>query len=196
MKEKEIREEKGQKNREESANNWLNNCVSRRKVLKGFSLLAYSVVLGSFAGCGSSREDGENEKDERGEGKGTNPAAVLKAQQGQSDMCNPDKAICIDLSDPNNAKILDPVGGAGIIKTKNDEIIVIHYKDNQYLALSALCTHKGCGVEFSAQKDNLTCPCHGAEFDIHGKVLKGPAKTPLKEYKTKLDGKTLLILLN
>lgn len=43
--------------------------------------------------------------------------------------------------------------------------------------LSTRCTHKG-GV-LGIEKGVITCPKHGAQFDLAGKVTKGPAKTDL-----------------
>lgn len=31
------------------------------------------------------------------------------------------------------------------------------------------------------------CPCHGAQFDQDGNVLKGPAQTPLTQYTTTIN---------
>jgi isorenieratene synthase len=44
--------------------------------------------------------------------------------------------------------------------------------------ISLACTHQGCIVD---EKDGkYVCPCHGAEFDLEGRVTKGPAKRDLE----------------
>lgn len=53
---------------------------------------------------------------------------------------------------------------------------------NQKEAVSLTCTHQGCTVAKQADGKFL-CPCHGATYDEHGKVLSGPAKRNLTRYK-------------
>lgn len=45
-------------------------------------------------------------------------------------------------------------------------------------AISLICTHLGCTLEYQA--DNFSCPCHGSRFDREGQVVKGPAVEPLQ----------------
>ncbi len=52
--------------------------------------------------------------------------------------------------------------------------------------LSTRCTHFGCEVAW--KDDRYVCPCHGAEFDAAGAVLKGPAKRPLVWYAVRTTG--------
>ena len=52
-------------------------------------------------------------------------------------------------------------------------------------AMSMQCTHAGCAVEIKG--DLLDCPCHHSHFDHLGKVLAGPATTPLPHYKVTVD---------
>jgi glycine/D-amino acid oxidase-like deaminating enzyme/nitrite reductase/ring-hydroxylating ferredoxin subunit len=44
---------------------------------------------------------------------------------------------------------------------------------------SAVCTHVGCPVRWNALERCWDCPCHGSQFAPDGKVLNGPAISPL-----------------
>ncbi len=57
------------------------------------------------------------------------------------------------------------------------------YKDPQgeVHLRSAVCTHLYCIVDWNTAEKTWDCPCHGSRFDPYGKVLNGPAITPLAE---------------
>jgi len=46
---------------------------------------------------------------------------------------------------------------------------------------SAVCTHLKCIVHWNSLERSWDCPCHGSRFDPLGKVLNGPAISPLEE---------------
>jgi nitrite reductase/ring-hydroxylating ferredoxin subunit len=47
-------------------------------------------------------------------------------------------------------------------------------------ALSAICTHMGCHIDWHAAHERFGCLCHGAAFSRHGHVVAGipPARLP------------------
>ena len=49
----------------------------------------------------------------------------------------------------------------------------------QLRALAITCPHLGCSYGFDDGKKHFVCPCHGSEFGLDGRLLKGPATAPL-----------------
>jgi len=62
---------------------------------------------------------------------------------------------------------------------------VAAYKDGDGIvhALNPTCTHAACIVGWNSEEKSWDCPCHGARFDIDGKVLTGPATIDLEKIK-------------
>jgi cytochrome b6-f complex iron-sulfur subunit len=63
-------------------------------------------------------------------------------------------------------------------------------------ALSRVCTHMGCVLRFNRTDQAFLCPCHGAEFDLHGHVLSGPGGysiplAPLPTIKVRVRGESI-----
>lgn len=70
------------------------------------------------------------------------------------------------------------VGEAVLVKADGAEVLVCRHSEQEAVAYSAICTHKGCTVEPSGQE--LVCPCHQSKFNpSDGAVLGGPASAPL-----------------
>ena len=57
-------------------------------------------------------------------------------------------------------------------------------------AYSAICTHQGCTVAYSASSKTMKCPCHQSEFDPYksAQVVNGPAVNPLGKVKVAISG--------
>jgi len=52
--------------------------------------------------------------------------------------------------------------------------------------LTSHCTHLGCKIN-KMKNGRLACPCHGSEYDLNGKVLKGPAYRNLEKLSSKIS---------
>ena len=100
----------------------------------------------------------------------------------------PTTGLTIDLSSPSNSSLKST---GGFILTKG--IYVICTAPSTYIALSSICTHQGCTVNFNSSSNKFSCPCHGGMFDISGKVLVGPPTSPLPKYSVVLDGNSLTV---
>ncbi len=64
---------------------------------------------------------------------------------------------------------------------------------NAPIAVNPTCTHAGCTVKWQAEQATFVCPCHGSEFDLSGKVTKGPAAKPLPTYAAKIEANGVLV---
>ena len=69
-----------------------------------------------------------------------------------------------------------------LVDMASDTIMVIRVSDSQVVAVSAICTHAGCSMDYLADQDVIDCPCHGSQFSTAGQVLRGPAVRALRVY--------------
>jgi len=58
---------------------------------------------------------------------------------------------------------------------------------------SATCSHLGCLVNFSREKQEFVCPCHGGRYDLAGKNIAGPPPAPLTRFPLKMQNSMLLL---
>jgi len=93
------------------------------------------------------------------------------------------------------AQVSALVAGEGFNFTANDGTgaILFKTKDEKVYALSRICTHEGCSVDFDFAQNKLICPCHGAEYESGaGNALSGPTQRALKKITVKIEGDNVL----
>jgi len=72
--------------------------------------------------------------------------------------------------------IEDLAPGEGDIVRSGGEKVAGHRRDDGTLvAVSPVCTHLGCQVNWNTAERSWDCPCHGSRFSPEGDVLQGPA---------------------
>ena len=79
-------------------------------------------------------------------------------------------------------------------ETSNFPICIQKIDNESYVASLMRCTHRNC--ELNVGGGIYSCPCHGSEFSITGKVLEGPAEENLKNYIIELDENNLYVILS
>jgi Rieske Fe-S protein len=80
------------------------------------------------------------------------------------------------LTKPGSRPIEDLQPGEGDIVRHAGEKVAGHRRDDGTLvAVSPICTHLGCQVNWNTAERSWDCPCHGSRFAPEGDVLQGPA---------------------
>ena len=74
-------------------------------------------------------------------------------------------------------------------------VYVLREEGKDVVVFSDVCTHLSCRVNWDAELEGFFCPCHAADFGIHGEVTSGPPPRPMDRYETKMDGDQLFIHL-
>jgi Rieske Fe-S protein len=90
---------------------------------------------------------------------------------------------------------LATVGGGVVVDASGTLLVVIRTGDTTATALSAVCTHESCTVEYMGGNDPISCPCHGSTFNLAGTVLGGPARRSLKSYAAAVDSNGVTVTL-
>jgi glycine/D-amino acid oxidase-like deaminating enzyme/nitrite reductase/ring-hydroxylating ferredoxin subunit len=72
------------------------------------------------------------------------------------------------------------IGEAAVVATDAGKVAAFRDPDGTLHAVSAVCTHLGCIVEWNDAERTWDCPCHGSRFDPDGAVIEPPAVRPLE----------------
>lgn len=141
---------------------------SRRALLQGLGVAAVGALVVA-AGCSQ---------------QGSSLSTATSSSCGAGE--------CIDLTDTAN-KELTATGGAMLVDMSGDTIMVVRISDTEVVALSAICTHAGCSMDYVPGQKVLDCPCHGSQFATDGTVLRGPAVRNLRVYGVTLANNMITI---
>lgn len=93
------------------------------------------------------------------------------------------------------AKLDDiPKGGSKGVNVGGRDIALFNYEGKIY-AISRKCTHMGGSLDEGKLEGLIvTCPWHGAKFDIRtGKVVNGPATKGAEVHKVKVEGQSVKV---
>lgn len=147
-------------------------CCSRRGVLKAVG--AFAVVGPTLVTSGCNQTSGQ------------------PLENGTAQSCS--GGLCIDLTDPANAALKRTDGFLAIDAPNGDTLAVVRSGSDTVTAVSAVCTHQGCLMDYDSHNDTLVCPCHGSEFATDGNVLRGPARRRLPVYTATVSSDTITIV--
>ena len=80
-------------------------------------------------------------------------------------------------------------------RSRPRKLVVIRDPKNPaaVLALTSVCNHQQCTVDWQARSSRFQCPCHGSRFASDGRLQRGPATKGLTPLEAKLEGGRILV---
>ncbi len=93
------------------------------------------------------------------------------------------------------AKTSDLAPGSGKVVEAEGETLALFNVEGTFYAIGNTCPHRGGPLgEGSLEGNTVTCPWHGAQFNVTtGEVLAPPAATGVKSYPVRVEGEDVLI---
>ena len=87
-----------------------------------------------------------------------------------------------------------PAGKTTAVEVNGKKIAVFNI-DGTFYAIDDTCTHRGGSLsEGEVDGTVVTCPLHGAEFDVtNGQVLGSPAPRGVTSYEVKVEGGDVMV---
>ena len=98
----------------------------------------------------------------------------------------PDTALAGRVGDlkPNTGKIF---------RFGSRPAILIFTTDGTYHAMSAVCTHLNCTVQYRSDLQAVWCACHNGMYSVEGRNISGPPPRPLETYDVILKGDEIYV---
>lgn len=86
-----------------------------------------------------------------------------------------------------------PVNSGKIFKFGNKPGILVRTSAGELKALSAVCTHLDCIVQYRSDTKQIWCACHNGQYNLSGKNIGGPPPRPLEEFQVNTRGDDVVV---
>ena len=147
-------------------------CSGRREFLTRSVVGGLAIAIGGATLVSTARADDEDKAGKKADDAATPTVASAKSEVKPNE-------LLVKMSD---FPALATVGGFVTLDTTAGKIVVARVDDQKFVAVGAVCTHKGGPIEYNATEKLFFCPWHKSKFAPDGTVVKGPAKIALPHY--------------
>jgi len=80
-----------------------------------------------------------------------------------------------------------------IFKFGSRPAILVRTSAGDLKALSAVCTHLNCTVQYRPDLSHIWCACHNGHFDLNGQNISGPPPRPLDAFVVNVRGNQIVV---
>ena len=92
------------------------------------------------------------------------------------------------------AKVTDlKPNGSKIFRFGTRPALLLMTATGEYRALSAVCTHLSCTVQYRNDLHQIWCACHNGMYDLNGRNISGPPPRPLEAYQVHVRGEEIVV---
>ena len=86
-----------------------------------------------------------------------------------------------------------PPNSGKVVRFGARPAIVVRMATGEFRALSAVCTHLQCTVQYRSDLELIWCACHNGRFDLTGRNVAGPPPRPLDQLEVAVRGDDVVI---
>ena len=127
------------------------------------------------------------------------PAASLQSQppiEGEAEPVGNSHAAPIAAGQFVSVGTVAELNAKGFLKRDRPKKLIVIRDPNHaaaVLALTSVCNHLKCTVDWQAKQGEFRCPCHGSRFASDGRLTRGPATKGLTPLAAKIEGGKILV---
>ncbi len=71
--------------------------------------------------------------------------------------------------------------------------LLILTAEGEYRAMSAVCTHLSCTVQYRPDLKEVWCACHNGAYGLDGRNISGPPPRPLQPFDVEVRGDEIFV---
>ncbi|MGB0034906.1 MAG: Rieske (2Fe-2S) protein [Candidatus Acidiferrales bacterium] len=83
--------------------------------------------------------------------------------------------------------------GSKIFRFGTRPALLLMTAEGEYRALSAVCTHLSCTVQYRNDLHEIWCACHNGLYDLNGRNISGPPPRPLEALQVHVRGEEVVV---
>jgi Rieske Fe-S protein len=83
--------------------------------------------------------------------------------------------------------------GSKVFRFGTRPALLLMTAEGEYRALSAVCTHLSCTVQYRNDLHQIWCACHNGLYDLNGRNISGPPPRPLESYTVHVRGDEIVV---
>ena len=87
------------------------------------------------------------------------------------------------------------IGEGRLVRHGVQPFYIVRLDASRVIAVSAVCTHLRCVLEYDRTARGFVCPCHAGRFDLAGNVLAGPPSRSLTTYSVSVRAGEIYVVV-
>jgi Rieske Fe-S protein len=83
--------------------------------------------------------------------------------------------------------------GSKVFRFGSRPALLLLTAEGEYHAVSAVCTHLGCTVQYRNDMHVIWCACHNGTYGLDGRNISGPPPRPLENFQVNIRGNEIVV---